>query len=341
MSALVVRGRRRPPPVEAEVVALVDHLVAALRAGSTVHAALDTVPVARLGGLAPALRGVRARADAGVPLRDAIETLVLVHPLPAVRLLVAALRLGLDTGGALTASLEAVATRVRDDLALAAELRALAAPARASAIVIGVAPGAFTLLVAAVDPAAAAASIRTGVGVACVALGLALDALGVAWIRRLVTVPDPRGVDAELPEAVDLLALSVGSGLTVTAAVRAVAPGCPGDVGRALRRTVLRADAGERLADDLAALADHLGEPARPVCRALVAALDDGAPIGRALERIADDARRHRRARALESARRVPVLLLFPLVVCILPAFVLLTVVPLVSSALVSMSRAS
>ena len=34
------------------------------------------------------------------------------------------------------------------------------------------------------------------------------------------------------------------------------------------------------------------------------------------------------------AARRLPVLLLFPLVLCVLPAFVLLTVVPLLASSL-------
>ena len=46
-------------------------------------------------------------------------------------------------------------------------------------------------------------------------------------------------------------------------------------------------------------------------------------------QRAADEAHRRRRVRAQEAARRVPVLMLFPLVFCVLPAFCLLTVVPL------------
>ena len=44
-----------------------------------------------------------------------------------------------------------------------------------------------------------------------------------------------------------------------------------------------------------------------------------------------------RQIRAEEAARRVPVRLLFPLVLCVLPAFALLTVAPLLAGALRSL----
>ena len=49
---------------------------------------------------------------------------------------------------------------------------------------------------------------------------------------------------------------------------------------------------------------------------------------------LAREARLDRRRRAEARARRVPVLLLFPLVLCVLPAFGLLTVVPLLVGSL-------
>ena len=74
--------------------------------------------------------------------------------------------------------------------------------------------------------------------------------------------------------------------------------------------------------------------PARPLVDVLLASERYGVPLGDGLDRVAREARLERRRRAEERARRVPVLLLFPLVLCVLPAFGLLTVVPLLVGSL-------
>ena len=79
------------------------------------------------------------------------------------------------------------------------------------------------------------------------------------------------------------------------------------------------------------------GEAPRPLVAALVASDRYGAPLADNLARLADEVRRDRRRRAEEAARRVPVKLLFPLVTCVLPAFALLTVAPLLAGALRSL----
>ena len=66
---------------------------------------------------------------------------------------------------------------------------------------------------------------------------------------------------------------------------------------------------------------------------ALAACERYGSPVGPALARLSTEVRAARRRQAEAAARRVPVKLLFPLVGCILPAFALLTVAPLVASA--------
>ena len=70
---------------------------------------------------------------------------------------------------------------------------------------------------------------------------------------------------------------------------------------------------------------------------ALVASERYGAPLAAGLDRLAAEVRASRRRRADEVARKVSVKLLFPLVLCILPAFALLTVAPLIASALKSL----
>ena len=68
--------------------------------------------------------------------------------------------------------------------------------------------------------------------------------------------------------------------------------------------------------------------PLRPLADALLASDRLGAPVGPQLARLAAEERAALRRRAEAHARRVPVKLLFPLVFLVLPAFVLLTVVP-------------
>lgn len=140
-----------------------------------------------------------------------------------------------------------------------------------------------------------------------------------------------------LPEAVDLVALAVGAGLSVGHAVQAVAHRHDGPVGRAFADTAAEAGRGVRLADALDAAAARLGADARPLFAALAASERYGAPLGDALDRLAADGRADRRRRAEEAARRVPVKLLFPLVLCVLPAFGLLTVAPMLAGALGSL----
>jgi tight adherence protein C len=163
--------------------------------------------------------------------------------------------------------------------------------------------------------------------------------------RRPPRLPAPRrrrkreraAIEADLPEVVDLLRMCVGAGLTVSLAVQAVARRADGPVARALGQAAATArDRGCRLADELDALTDPtaLGEPARSLVGVLTGCERYGHAIGPALERLAAELRSDERRRAEAAARRVPVLLLFPLVTCILPAFALLTVAPLLANAL-------
>jgi tight adherence protein C len=66
----------------------------------------------------------------------------------------------------------------------------------------------------------------------------------------------------------------------------------------------------------------------RPLADALLATDRLGVPVGPVLARLAEEDRTALRRAAEAHARRIPVRLLFPLVFLVLPAFVLLTVVP-------------
>lgn len=140
-----------------------------------------------------------------------------------------------------------------------------------------------------------------------------------------------RGIDAgfaqELPVVIDLLGVAVGAGCTPYLAVDVAARWSPPGIAARLR-SVLRACAlgvsFDAALDDAARATPTL----RPLTDALLASDRLGAPVGPVLARLAAEERTALRRQAEAHARRVPVRLLFPLVFLVLPAFVLLTVVP-------------
>jgi tight adherence protein C len=255
--------------------------------------------------------------------------------------------------GACWAALVAVAaavarprpSRIRELPRPAAPRRRAAATERLGTAVLGAPAIARGRRAGAPDPVAArrvGCAVVAGAVVLPVMPWAAIPAAAVAWSlpavaarrrqrRRLAAIED------DLPEVVDLLLLATGAGLSVRQALDGVARHSHGPLAAELRRLGHDVARGRRLADALDDLPPRAGEPVRPLVAVLVAADRYGAPLGPGLERLADDVRATCRRRAEEFARRVPVKLLFPLVACILPAFALLTVAPLIASALRSL----
>lgn len=141
-------------------------------------------------------------------------------------------------------------------------------------------------------------------------------------------------IDDALGFVVDLVAVVLGSGGTVRQAVAAVASHGPEAVRPTFAAAVDRSTSGHRLADAVAEVSVALGPTFHPLVGALLAAEVDGAPVASVLSRLADDVEHRDRWRADATAGRLPVALLPPLVLCLLPAVVVGSVVPLAVVAL-------
>ncbi len=135
-------------------------------------------------------------------------------------------------------------------------------------------------------------------------------------------------VPRDLVVVIDLLHVAVSAGHTLHTAIDQVGRAGDGPVAAALRDVARAFDQGHALVDALGELPGSLGPEVRPLVTTLVASLRSGAPLAPALQRLADAERRRARRRAEERVRRLPVLLLAPLVGLVLPAFVVLTIVP-------------
>jgi Flp pilus assembly protein TadB len=86
---------------------------------------------------------------------------------------------------------------------------------------------------------------------------------------------------------------------------------------------------GSRFHDVVRQLSSTFGSPAFALCEALLASERDGIAVGPLLERLSAVTRQQRRQELDAAARQLPVRMAIPLVICVLPSFVLLGVVPL------------
>lgn len=97
-----------------------------------------------------------------------------------------ALSLVAETGGAPGPLVDAVAQTLRERDQIEREARALATQARASAVVIAIAPLAFTVMATTVDPGIASFLFRSLPGLGCLVVGLVAEGVGAWWMSHLV-----------------------------------------------------------------------------------------------------------------------------------------------------------
>jgi len=142
-------------------------------------------------------------------------------------------------------------------------------------------------------------------------------------------------IEAQLPQFLDLLAAGSTAGLSALLALRRAAESVREPLAGELAGMLERVDLGARWRDELREMAErlHLADLRRAVM-AMSRTESLGTPLAESLRRRADEVREARRAQAAERARKAPVKMLFPLVFMILPAFLLLTVVPVLLSTL-------
>lgn len=308
------RGTRLALPV------FVEALGAALGAGLSLEMAFAEVA----GTLPQPLAGCCRRASSvlrlGASLPTALASLEDCVPLADL----AALRVVLGSfhraGGPIRRRLERVARLLRGRLALEDERRALTAQGRMSAIVlIALAPfGAvlFTLLMPSY------AETLLGQGRALLLAAIALELAGTLWLLRIVRSSSP---SAELPGLLDAVVVGLDAGLTFEQSLRALAG--RGSATPAARRLAADLGLGIGQARSLARFA-ACGLAEARVAGLVAAATRLGAPLAELLVTQADALRDAERRRAEERARRLPLLMLFPLTFCVLPALLIVFLGP-------------
>ncbi len=123
-----------------------------------------------------------------------------------------------------------------------------------------------------------------------------------------------------LPDAIDLLTISVESGLGFDAACSQVARNTSGPLADEFARMLQEMQIGRGRSDALRSLANRTNLPdLRSFVSAMVQADAFGIPVGQVLRVQSSEIRVKRRQWAEEMAQKVPVKILVPLIFCILP----------------------
>jgi Flp pilus assembly protein TadB len=177
-------------------------------------------------------------------------------------------------------------------------------------------------------------------GVAGVVIGPAVAALCRRAIRRSEDPASRRRREqaaAELPHLVLLLGAALRGGAPPDAAVLVVSTALPGPVTERLGPVRARIALGLDPATVWDSLADD--EVLAPLARTLGRAGRSGIPVADAVERLAEDLDERHRAEREDRARAVGVRAAVPLGLCLLPAFLLLGIVPLVAGLFTEVTR--
>jgi tight adherence protein C len=136
-------------------------------------------------------------------------------------------------------------------------------------------------------------------------------------------------LSADLPDALDLLAVSVEAGLGFDAAVVKITEQVEGPLGEEFTLTLSEMRIGESRQVALKKLSERTGIPEiAAFARAIIQADQFGISLGRILRVQAVDTRHRRQIAAEEKAMKAPVKMLFPTVIFIFPSMFIVILGP-------------
>ncbi len=195
-----------------------------------------------------------------------------------------------------------------------------------------------TVVGSAVGTAAVAAAVCVAIGGPVLALAPVLAAVALrvpAFVVARAVRRRARAIDRDVPLLLDVVSLASHAGLPPPAALRRAVDVIDGPLADELAAALADVDLGARWRERLERLSVDLGvtDLGRTIA-VLVRSESIGSSTTEPISILAEEIRGARRAAAGERARKAPVQMLFPLVFLVLPAFLLLTVVPVLVATL-------
>ena len=218
-------------------------------------------------------------------------------------------------------ALEQAADLFREDARHQQDITTATAQARSSATLLTVLPFVVLVLLLISSPTARQ-GLFTSPFVLTIGFGIILNQLGRWWIQHMVrhsnmTTPD---IFSSLAQR---LCVTLRAGVSLRTAVEAWAAESEPSLHTALL-------GGESLSRALQEFVHRHAGGSHHLVQVLLEADRDGLPIIHTISRLSLEMHTHRRQQADVKVRQLPTKLTLPIVFCVLPSFVFLTVIPLI-----------
>jgi len=187
---LILRSvrRRRARRFDAQLPDLVQALAGALRAGAGVQPALRHLVAQSDPPLSQEFGLMLREQRLGLGFQDALLQLRARMPTESCGLVVSALGIAARTGGSLADTLESIAQTLRARQHWLGRVEALTAQGRMQSRIMAGLPVALALALSRLEPEAMALLWRTWYGWIVLAAILALEGVGILWIRRVAAI---------------------------------------------------------------------------------------------------------------------------------------------------------
>lgn len=186
----VVRYRtaKRVKAVRYQLPGVIELIATSLRSGLSIRSAFLQVARQSQRPIQPELAIIERMQRIGIPLDSALSEWAKRMPLDELKLLAFAVGVSTASGGNLSDSLDRLAAAWRQHLILEEKVDALTAQGRLQAWVMAALPFILALALSILDPKSMQSLWTTTAGQFVVGIVLALELIGLFWIRRLIRV---------------------------------------------------------------------------------------------------------------------------------------------------------
>jgi tight adherence protein C len=138
-------------------------------------------------------------------------------------------------------------------------------------------------------------------------------------------------IDKQMPDMIDLLVVTIEAGLGILASMRVASDSMPDPLGQELRLTLQEQRMGLTVQQAIESVGRRADTPnMRIFVRSLTQGERLGVSIAATMRNLSVEMRKRRKAMAEEKAQKMPIKMLFPLILFIFPAMFIVILVPMV-----------